>query len=111
MRQVKKLITKEEKYMKHLRIENRQGEFYRGNDWLVITEITENDILNLAKTAVSEEDFEVDPFDNDDLPNPAQNIIYQKVSEQLLMLSARKQEFLDETRNIYQDAYDKYCSE
>lgn len=97
--------------MKHLRIENRQGEFYRGNDWLVITEITENDILNLAKAAVSEEDFEFDLFNNDELPNPAQNTIYQKVSEQLLMLSARKQEFLDETRNIYQDAYNKYCSE
>lgn len=96
--------------MKHLRIENRQGEFYRGNDWLVITEITENDILNLAKAAISEEDFEVDPFNNDDLPNPAQNIIYQKVSDQLLMLRARKQEFLDETRNIYQDAYNKYCN-
>ena len=61
---MKKLITKEEKYMKHLRIENRQGEFLRGNDWLVITEITENDILKLAKVAVSEEDFEVEPFNN-----------------------------------------------
>lgn len=111
MRQVKKLITKEEKYMKHLRIENRQGEFLRGNDWLVITEITENDILKLAKVAVSEEDFEVEPFNNDKLPNPVQNIIYQKISEQLLILNARKQDFLDETRNIYQDAYDKYCKE
>lgn len=111
MRLVKKLITKEEKYMKHLRIENQQGEFCRGKDWLVITEITENDILNLAKAAISEEDFDVDPFNNDDLPNPAQNIIYQKVSEQLLMLSVRKQEFRDETRNIYQDAYAKYCKE
>ena len=111
MRLVKKHITKEEKYMKHLRIEKRQGEFHRGDDWLVITEITESDILNLAKAAVYGENFEVDPFNNDELPNPAQNIIYQKVSEQLLMLKARKQEFLDETRNIYQDAYNKYCGE
>lgn len=83
----------------------------RGTDWLVITEITENDILELAIVAVSEEDFEVEPYNNDKLPSPAQNIIYQKISEQLLILSARKQEFLDETRNIYQDAYNKYCKE
>lgn len=104
-------IMKEEKYMKHLRIENRQGEFLRENDWVVITEVAEEDILNLAKAAIYDNNFEIDPFNSDELPNPAHRIIYQKISEQLLSLHTRKQEFLDETRNIYQDAYNKYCNE
>lgn len=97
--------------MKHLRINNRKGEFLRGNDWVVITEITAEDILNLAKASVSEDDFEVDAFEESVLVNPAQKIIYQKISDQLISLHARKQEFADETRNVYQDAYDKYCKE
>ena len=66
--------------MKHLRINNRQGEFLKGSDWVVITEIIADDILNLARAAVSEDDFEVDVFDESALVNPAQRIIYQKIS-------------------------------
>ena len=97
--------------MKHLRINNRQGEFLRGNEWIVITEIIADDILNLARAAVTEEDFETDAFEDSALLNPAQKIIYQKINEQLMSLHARKQEFADETRNVYQDAYDKYGKE
>lgn len=96
--------------MKHLRIKDQKGEFLRGANWLVVTEITTDDILNLAKAAVEEKEFEVEPYNEAALPNPAQRIIYQKISEQLISLHARKQEFLDETRNIYQDAYEKYCN-
>lgn len=95
--------------MKHLRINEQKGEFLRGSDWFIVTEITADDILNLAKAVVKEEDFEVDSYNEAALPNPAQRIIYQKISEQLLSLHTRKQEFLDETRNIYQEAYEKYC--
>ena len=97
--------------MKHLRIKDQKGEFLRDANWLVVTEITADDILNLAKAAVKEDDFKVDPYDEAALPNPAQRIIYQKISEQLISLNARKQEFLDETRNIFQDAYEKYCND
>ena len=96
--------------MKRLRINDQKGEFLREVNWLVVTEITADDVLKLAKAAVKEDDFEVDPFVEAALPNPAQRIIYQKISEQLISLHARKQEFLDETRNIYQDAYEKYCN-
>ena len=66
--------------MKHLRINNRQGEFLKASDWVVISEIIADDILNLARAAVSEDDFEVDVFDESALVNPAQRIIYQKIS-------------------------------
>lgn len=111
MKQVKKHITKGNRYMKHLRINNRQGEFLKGNGWEVITEIIADDILNLARAAVTEDDFEVDAYDELALVNPAQKIIYQKISDQLMSLHSKKQEFADETRNVYQDAYDKYCKE
>ena len=94
--------------MKHLRIKDQKGEFLRSSNWIVITEITADDILNLAKKAITEEDFEIDSYDEAILQNQAQRIIYQKLSDQLISLHARKQEFLDETRNIYQDAYEKY---
>ena len=97
--------------MKHLRIKERKGEFLRGTNWLEITELTAEDILCLAKDAVQEDDFVLDPYDEADLPNAAHKIIYQKISEQLLSLHARKQEFIDEMRNIYKDAYEKYCND
>lgn len=96
--------------MKHLRINDQKGEFLREANWRVVTEITADDVLNLAKAAVKEDDFEVEPYNEAVLPNPAQRIIYQKISEQLISLHERKQEFLDETRNIYQEAYEKYCN-
>ena len=40
--------------MKHLRIKDQKGEFLRDANWLVVTEISADDILNLAKAAVKE---------------------------------------------------------
>ena len=67
--------------MKHLRIKERKGEFLRGTNWLEITELTAEDILCLAKAAVQEDDFVLDPYDEADLPNAAHKIIYQKIRE------------------------------
>lgn len=97
--------------MRHLGVNNRQVEFLRGNEWIAITEIITDDILNLSRVAVTEEDFETDTFDDSALLHSAQKIICQKVNKQLMSLHARKQGFVDETRNVYQDAYDKYCKE
>lgn len=95
--------------MKHLRINNNTGEFLRVSDWHVISELKGDDVLNLAKSAINDESFEMDSFEEDKLPNPAQRIIYEKVYNQLLSLQSRRDAFIDQTRNIYQDAYDKYC--
>ena len=38
--------------MKHLRINDQKGEFLREANWRVVTEITADDVLNLAKAAV-----------------------------------------------------------
>lgn len=95
--------------MKHLKIEDQKGYFTRGESWIVISEMTKEDLLNLAHAAVEEADFEMDAYDETSLPNPAHKIIYQKISGQLLELHNRKDSFQEEIRNIYKDAYNKYC--
>lgn len=97
--------------MKHLKIEDQKGYFTRGESWIVISEMTKDDLLNLAHAAVEEADFEMDAYDETSLPNPAQKIIYQKISGQLQELHNRKDSFQEEIRNIYKDAYNKYCLE
>lgn len=95
--------------MKHLKIEDQKGYFTRGESWIVISEMTKDDLLNLAHAAVEEADFEMDAYDETCLPNPAHKIIYQKISGQLQELHIRKDSFQEEIRNIYKDAYNKYC--
>lgn len=97
--------------MKHLKIEDQTGYFTRGESWIVVNEMTKEDLLNLAHAAVEEADFEMDAFEDAKLPNPAQKIIYQKISGQLQELHSRREAFQEEVRNVYKDAYNKYCVE
>ena len=75
---VKKHTKKDDRY---IRINNHKGELLHSTDWLIVTEITESDILNLAKSVICDDDFEVDLFVNAKLSNPVKKIIYQKISE------------------------------
>lgn len=97
--------------MKHLKIEGQNAYFMRGENWMVVTEMTKEDLLNLAHAAVEEEDFETDAYDEALLPNPAHKIIYQQINGQLTELHNRRASFQEEVRNIYKKAYDKYCAE
>ena len=108
---MKKLILKGKEYMKHLKIEDQKGYFTRGESWIVVNEMTKEDLLNLEHAALEEVDFEMDAFDDAKLPNPAQKIIYQKISGQLQELHNRREAFQEEVRNVYKDAYNKYCVE
>lgn len=97
--------------MKHLKIEDQKAYFLRGGNWMVVTEMTKEDLLNLAHAAIEEEVFEMDAYDEALLPNPAHKIIYQQISGQLAELHNRRAAFQEEERNIYKDAYKKYCVE
>ena len=97
--------------MKHLKIENQKGYFTRGENWTEVTDMTKEDLLNLAHSAIEEEDFEMDAYNDANLPNPAHKIIYQKITSQLLELHNRREAFLEEINNIYKDAYHKYCED
>lgn len=104
-------IQKERKFMKHLKIEDCKAYFTRGDNWMVVTDMTKEDLLNLAHSAIEEEDFETDAYDESLLPNPAHRIIYQQINGQLMELHKRRATFYEEVRNIYKDAYNKYCIE
>lgn len=97
--------------MKHLKIEDQKAFFKRGESWIIVTEMTKDDLLNLAHAAVEEDDFTADAYDEAALPNPAHKIIYQRISGQLSELHSRRAAFQEEVRNIYKDAYTKYCVE
>lgn len=97
--------------MKHLKIEDQKALFMRGKTWEEVTEMTKEDLLNLAHAAIEEEDFEIDAYDEALLPNPAHKIIYQQITGQLTELHNRRAAFKEEARNIYKDAYSKYCME
>lgn len=97
--------------MKHLKIENQKAYFTRGENWIVVTDMTKEDLLELAHAAIEEDDFETDAYDEVSLPNPAHKIIYKQINGQLTDLHNRKEPFLEEVRNIYKDAYNKYCVE
>ena len=97
--------------MKHLKIENQKAFFRRDNIWILVTEMTKDDLLTLAHEAINDEDFETDEYDEALLPNPAHKIIYQHVNGQLIELHNRRAQFLEEVRNIYKDEYNKYCTD
>lgn len=97
--------------MKHLKIEGKVASFERDGSWVVVTEMTKDDLLKLAQVAVDEQDFEIDPFDESQIPNPAQRIIYKQISDQLVDLHRRRDTFQEEAKNLYKDAYNKYCVE
>lgn len=97
--------------MKHLKIEDQKAFFKRGENWMVVTDMTKEDLLNLAHSAIEEDDFETDKYDEALLPNPAHKIIYQQINTQLTELYKRRDSFLEEVRNIYKDAFNKYCTE
>lgn len=106
-----KLIQKGKIFMKHLKIENQSAYFLRGNNWVVVTDMTKEDLLNLAHAAVEEDDFETDSYDEDRLPNPAHKIIYQHINKQLTELHNKKAVFQEVAKNVYKEAYNKYCTE
>lgn len=97
--------------MKHLEIKDQKAFFKRGESWIIVTEMTKDDLLNLAHAAIEDEEFTADPYDESKLPNPAHRIIYQRISGQLTELHNRRAAFQEDVRNIYKDAYLKYCVE
>ena len=95
--------------MKNLKIEGNQGLFLKGADWENIVNITKEDLLTLVKAALDNEDYDVDEYDEAKLLNPAQRIVYKHVSQQLIDIHARREEYLEKKRSLYKEAYDKYC--
>lgn len=97
--------------MKHLRIENRQGQYLiEEGDWKFIDKLNKEDLLKLAYFAL-EEGFEMDEYSEEAIKNPAHQIIYKNIYDKLLHLTENKDRFKDESAQKYKNAFDKYSSQ
>jgi len=78
-------------------------------EYLDISSITKDDLLQLASLATNEEvDFEMQEYDERKLQNKAHMIIYKNLYDKFQELIENKSRFSDEAKRLYKDAYDKY---
>lgn len=106
------LISKEEKIMKCLKIENGICYFLGADGKFVeIDNIGKDDILRLLNIATDEkQDFEMDTMDDGKIKNEAHRIIYSSLSEKFSDILVNKKRFSDESQSMFKDALEKYTT-
>ncbi len=95
--------------MKLLRIEDNNG-YYRneGGEYVPIEKIGKDELLRLVNLVLNEDAIELDEYNENEVKNQAQQIIYKSVARKLRDLRDRRQEFLDESARLYLEDYQKY---
>ena len=94
--------------MKLLRIGDSAGHYLNSQgEYSPIDKITKQDLLRLVNLTLAEE-VEFDQFDEEAIRNLAHRIIYKSVSEKLVGLRDRRQEFTDQSKRLYLQEYEKY---
>lgn len=104
-------MKENDKHMKYLKIENHKGYFIKNkltpNDWTEIDQIEKDDLLNLLEIATNE-DFEMDVYDEIKLANKAHQIIYKHITDKFTFFLTNKSRFKDEADNLFKGALEKY---
>lgn len=97
--------------MKYLKIESHKGYFIKDKtnptNWTEIDLIEKDDLLNLLDIATNEE-FDLDPYDEANLGNKAHQIIYKHIAEKFTTFLSNKSRFKDEADNLFKAAIEKY---
>jgi hypothetical protein len=97
--------------MKYLKIENNKALFRKDNaipeNWEEIDKIEKDDLMKLLDFA-TEDDFEMDAYNEETLANKAHQIIYKSIYEKLNIFLTNKDRFKDQTENVYKEALEKY---
>jgi hypothetical protein len=94
--------------MKVLKIDDFQGYYSTtGKDYKLIDKITKEDLLKLVEL-ILEEEVLFDEFDENKLKNQAHQIVYKSISDKLIELAKRKDEFKDESERLFLQEYEKY---
>ncbi|MFH6964691.1 hypothetical protein ACHRVK_10010 [Flavobacterium plurextorum] len=97
--------------MKFLKIDENKGYFLKDktqpNIWTEIDQIEKDDLLKLLDYATNE-NFELDKFEDSILGNKAHQIIYKHLFEKFTAFLLNIDRFKDEADNIYKDAIEKY---
>lgn len=97
--------------MKFLKIEDNKGYFLQDKTqphiWTEIDQIEKDDLLKLLDNATNE-NFELDTYEESTLGNKAHQIIYKHLFEKFTTFLSNIDRFKDEADNIYKDAIEKY---
>lgn len=97
--------------MKYLKIEDNKAFFINDKaqpeNWNEIDKIEKEDLMRLLDFA-TEDDFEMDVYNEDVLANKAHQIIYKSIYEKLNIFLTNKDRFKDQTENVYKEALEKY---
>ena len=104
-------MNETKRVMKYLKIEDNKAFFIKDKaqpkDWTEIDKIEKDDLLKLLDYA-TEDDFEMDKYDEAILRHKAHQIIYKSLYEKLNIFLGNKDRFKDQTENIYKKELDKY---
>ncbi len=97
--------------MKYLKINDNKAFFIKDkaqpDNWTEIEKIEKDDLMKLLDFA-TEDDFEMDTYDEATLGNKAHQIIYKSIYEKLNIFLTNKDRFKDQTEDIYKDELEKY---
>lgn len=97
--------------MKYLKIEKDKGFYLKDKNqpetWTEIDQIGKEDLLRLLDYATNE-NFELDSYDEKLIANKAHQIIYKHLSEKFKSFLLNKDRFRDEANNLYKEAIEKY---
>lgn len=97
--------------MKYLKINDNKAFFIKDkaqpDNWTEIEKIEKDDLMKLLDFA-TEDDFEMDAYDEATLGNKAHQIIYKSIYEKLNIFLTNKDRFKDQTEDIYKDELEKY---
>lgn len=94
--------------MKYLEIENNKGYYYLNSQKIEIDKIAKEDILELVKILMSEEDFTMDEFSEEKLQHGVHKIIYRNIYSKFQDLKNEKDSIIDEVNQDFQEAFQKY---
>lgn len=100
--------------MKYLVIENGQAKYTIDPTVpasIKLDQISKDDLLKLLDICMTEEDFEMDPYDETSLQNKAHQIIYKNIYQKLEDLRKHRVRFSDEKTVLYRAAINKYSAE
>lgn len=101
-------MMREEVGMKALKIDNSQGYFLtEENSYEPVDKIDKTILLRLVNLALKD-GFQIDEYNEMQLKNQAHQIIYKSISEKLNDLHQKRQQFSDESENLYIEEYEKY---
>ncbi len=98
--------------MRYLKIENNKGYFLKDNSqpnvWAEIDQIEKEDLMKLLDYATKDEEFDIEPYEEETLANKAHQIIYKHIYEKFTVFLSNKDRFIDEANSLYKSAIEKY---